>query len=149
MSLSTRHCTNQTKHFTSVCFCHCQPLSLYLLNKHSLHLVRCAVTLLTNDNCSRAPLYGWQSSRGKSWHRICPEPVRVIPARVVKMCSSRLSALTPTMDIISSQLYYSDRLIIAVMLENGTQTHWSFPLIQPVFVKLTQLAQFDKTSHAL
>ena len=27
-------------------------------------------------------------------------------------------------------------------------THSSFPLIQPSFVKLTQLAQFDKTSHA-
>ena len=27
-------------------------------------------------------------------------------------------------------------------------TQWSFPLIQPSFGKLTQLAQFAKTSHA-
>ena len=30
----------------------------------------------------------------------------------------------------------------------GVRQEWSFPLIQPVFVKLTKLAQFDKTSHA-
>ena len=38
---------------------------------------------------------------------------------------------------------------MAVFRKDFNQPNLVFPLIQPSFVKLTQLAQFDKTSHAL
>ena len=37
--------------------------------------------------------------------------------------SASASALTPKMDILDSQLYYSDRVMLAMTLENGLQTH--------------------------
>ena len=37
--------------------------------------------------------------------------------------SASASALTLKMDILDSQLYYSDRVMLAITLENGLQTH--------------------------
>ena len=37
--------------------------------------------------------------------------------------------------------------VLATSCVDAAAIHWSFPLIQAFFVKLTQLAQFDKTSH--
>ena len=42
----------------------------------------------------------------------------------------------------------SKKLNVRLTLRKWLTRQWSFPLIQPSFVKLTQLAQFTKTSHA-